>query len=334
MNRWIATVVSVVAAASSGAWAQDTGTGGQAPGGVVPGQGPMVPGVAPAVSAEPLPASESLVRRDAAGKVVRIRGVLDVHALLRNSLITPEVLQRARPHVEEWAADINQLAIDNLDFLEEIEEQGLIETFDFNDRERLSYLSQITVPLISAGPLAKRLLDRGVLTTEQFQRNERIKNEYLQAVLNELMAETLPPGDPMREEGPDEEARKQQQMENINRIVRFLYYTACSDVREAFLSMLTDAAPMAHLIVEDLNLAGEVRAALEPGVAAALAARSDDDRRASVRNILRRLDFDQRRAFLQAAVARGAARNPLDTAVRDISSSPAAPGAGGQPPGH
>lgn len=281
-----------------------------------PAAQPGQPAAAPpgAVIFQPPPANtpkfDSLIRKGPDGKIIQFEGVVDAYALLRNPLIDDATRERARPMIEDWAADVNQLAIDNLDFLEKIDDEGLIEKFDFNDSEQLRYMTQITVPFMSAGPLTARLQSKGLISAEQGQLNTLIVNDYLQALFNEAMGGNI---DPIRGDDPPE--KQQEKVNKVNRLTHFLYYMTCRDARDAYHRIMIESAPNAEAIVAALNLKPEEGARLKPGLAAVRKATTEADKMKQVHDMIKGLSFDQRRAYLQKAVELGASKNPVD-AVR------------------
>src|SRR5687768_1476502 len=62
-----------------------------------------------------LPPFDRLAKLGPDGKVIRIEGVLDIMAIPRNTLIDQATREKIRPLVKNWVADVDQLAIDNLD---------------------------------------------------------------------------------------------------------------------------------------------------------------------------------------------------------------------------
>ncbi|MEX2219006.1 MAG: hypothetical protein WD749_09625 [Phycisphaerales bacterium] len=257
-----------------------------------------------------LPKFDSLIRRGQDGKIIPFDGVVDAHSLLRNPLVTDEDRQRMREAIEDWAADVNQLAIDNLDFLEKVDDDGLIDKLDFNDTNQVRIMNQMMVPLVSAGPLTGRLEKKDMLTPEQSRVNTHISNEYLQALFNEAMGGQVEPIR-MDEPGP----KQQEKIEHLNKLIQFLYYNMmCRDARMSYHQMLIDAAPRAGEIVASMGLPADLESRLKPAVAASQRASGAEDRKKQVRALLKNLNFDQRRAFLQKAVGLGAARNPVESA--------------------
>ena len=234
--------------------------------------------------------------------------------MIINPLVDDATREKARAAAEEWAADVNQLAIDNLDFLEQIDTQGLIDNLDFNNTEQVRYMSQVTVPFASAGPMTARLQNKGVLTPEQAQTNSTITNDYLQAIFTELLGNGGTVPDPVRfDDTPDTQKEK---IDRVNKLTHYIYYIACRDARESYHQIMVDSAPKA----------GEYVAAVAPDAAAKSAAKiaavksagTDAEKQKAVAELLKGLTFDQRRAYLQKAVDAATNRNPIDVAKRKM----------------
>jgi hypothetical protein len=247
----------------------------------------------------PLPSFESLVVRGAENKVIRLEGHLDLIAMNRNVLIDDATRQRIRPILNEWLADLDQLVIDNLDFLEALEppdgSPGALTKIDLNDQTTIQPVAVMMNQLISAGPLTQHLQTRGALTREQAELNQRIINDYQQHVMNEVLAENqVVPG-----QEPQDGAHRNRQ---VNVVSQHLYGLSARDAMTSYHRQLSAAAPFAEQIVSVTELAPETTAQLEPYVAAARNAPTDLDRRRTVRTLLNHLTFDERREFLQRAM--------------------------------
>lgn len=245
-----------------------------------------------------LPPFESMVVRGADGKIVRIDRQLDLMALQRNVLIDDTTREKIRPVIREWLADLDQLVIDNLDFIERIEppdgSPSVLEKLTLNDQATVQPVGQMMNMLISAGPLTPHLQNRGVLTREQAQLNENIKSDYLQSVMNEVLA--------AHQVRPGEELRNEEQRRNqVDTIARHVYSISCLDAMSSYYRQLAEAAPYASQIVAAAQLDEDTRGTVEPFAAAAQQLENDMERRAAIRELLNHLSFDERREFLQRA---------------------------------
>jgi hypothetical protein len=271
------------------------GPGAQAPKAVV-----LPPGNGQALPAQPqLPKFESLATKGRDGKVVRIEGILDIIALARNPLVDEATRTRIRPLVKEWLDEIEMLAIDNLDFMEMFEpydgSPGLLDTAEISDTQKIHMIAQIMTQLMSAGPMSSTLETKGALTRDQSMLNQQITSEYLQAVMNEIMADAGTPNDQKPPADPAAQAKR------INLVSRFLYGISCRDTQSSYHRMLVEAAPNIEAIVGGLGLSPEETAKIKPAVAEVKAAKTDLQKRQAVRNLMKDLPFAQRQAILRKA---------------------------------
>ena len=131
---------------------------------------------------------QTLIVRDGNGKVLRITGVLDAASIMKNSLIKPDDRATMEPYIAEWAADVNQLVIDNLDFVEKIE-AGFLDNLVATDMATMKIAQTMNGQLGSAGTLASRLIQKGVLEGQAAQATVQMTNEYIQAVYAEVIGE-------------------------------------------------------------------------------------------------------------------------------------------------
>ncbi len=266
----------------------------------------------------PLPATtpkfESLAKKGPDDKYIQIDGVVDARAMIVNPVVDDATREKARAAAEEWAADVNQLAIDNLDFLEKIDTEGLIDKLDFNNTEQVRYMSQITVPFASAGPMTARLQNKGALTPEQAQTNSTIANDYYQTIFTEILGNGGTVPDPVRfDDTPDTQKEK---IDRVNKLTHYIYYMACRDARESYHQIMVDSAEKADVY---LNAAApDASGKSATLIAAAKGAKTDAEKQQKVAELLKGLTFDQRRAYLQKAVEAGANKNPIDVAKRKM----------------
>jgi hypothetical protein len=247
-----------------------------------------------------LPPFESMVVRGPDGKIVRIERQLDLLALHRNSLVDDATRERVRPVLREWLMDLDQLVIDNLDFLERIEppdgSPGVIERIDLNDASTVQPVAQMMNQLIAAGPLTAHLQSRGVLTREQADLNQRIISDYLQQVMNEVLAANQVPA--ARGDQPQNQEERNLQ---VNTVSRHLYALSARDAISSYYRQLQSAAPYAEQIAAATEMTSEQREKIAPLVGTARSAQTEIQRRQGVRRIMNELSFDQRREFLQRA---------------------------------
>lgn len=254
-------------------------------------EGPTSVSIAPT---PPQPTFTSLAKKGPDGKVIRLEGVVDIAAFAVNPLIDAATLERIRPAVLEWIADVDQLAIDNLDFIERLEpapgQKGLLDKVDVEDKVQITQMSQMMNQLMSAGPLTATLEVKQQLTKEQSGLNQTITSDYLQQCMNEIQAEPVPP----------ELAGNEQAIRNwrVNNLTKFLYHLSCKDPIASFQRMLVDAARNIDRVVDAMNLSGEQASKVRAEIPAVKAAATRPEQRAAVRRLMGHLSFEQRREFL------------------------------------
>jgi hypothetical protein len=254
-------------------------------------EGPTSVSIAPT---PPQPSFTSLAKKGPDGKVMRLEGVVDIAAFAVNPLIDAATLARIRPAVLEWIADVDQLAIDNLDFIERLEpapgQKGLLDKVDVEDKVQITQMSQMMNQLMSAGPLTATLEVKQQLTKEQSGLNQTITSDYLQQCMNEIQAEPV----------PAELAGNEQAIRNwrVNNLTKFLYHLSCKDPIASFQRMLVDAAKNIDRVVDAMNLSGDQASKVRAEIPAVKAAATRQEQRAAVRRLMGHLSFEQRREFL------------------------------------
>ena len=274
------------------------------------------PGVQPPPPAGPPPGQavfapsnipyQTLIVRDGNGKVLRISGCLDAASIQKNALIKPDDRAAMEPYIAEWAADVNQLVIDNLDFIEKIE-GGFFEALVATDANAMKVAQTINGQLGSAGALTGRLVQKGVLQGQAAQSTVQMTNEYVQAVYAEIIGDlgSTPPNAPAAQQQADQQRR-------ADAATRYYQANTCRDAREQYHRMLLDAAGMIDTLVRELP--SEIRSKAEPRVAAVKAAPHPVTKMIAVRDMLGELTFAQRQVFLTKAVELGAAIDPFKSA--------------------
>jgi hypothetical protein len=297
-----------------------------------PGQpGPVAP-PKPAPAAQPMPAQpvapttpqfDPIAKKGPDGKVIRVEGVVDILAFDKNEKIDAATREKIKPVILNWLADVDQLAIDNLDFLEKIEppddKPGMLDNIDVDDHAQLQQMSQMMSQLMSAGPLSNHLEMKGVLTREQSQLNQQITSDYLQQCMNELM-DQYPD---LSKDGVDEEklddkgkAEHQAKLEaakkaRINNLTKFLYGLSCKDTISSYHRLMADAAPHIDAIVASLNLTGAQASKVRELVPAVKAAKTKTEQKNAVRKLMNELNFDQRRELLTKSQELSPVTDPL-----------------------
>jgi hypothetical protein len=226
-------------------------------------------------------------------KIIRLDAPLDLIALQRNPMVKGDTREKLRPAIAEWISEVERIAIDNLDFLEEIEPPaggpGVLDQLDSANSDAMHHVNQIMLQLGAAGNLGNALSSRNLLDRDQFTLNQHITAEYLQR----CMAEVAPPNEKI--------ADQQQSLDRTNRYNRFLFGVSSSDAMSAYHRLLAQGAPNMARIVAALNLPAPEAAKLKDKAAAAGAATDEGARRRAARAVLNDLSFPQRQAALRTA---------------------------------
>jgi hypothetical protein len=268
----------------------------------------------PAPAPPPTPKFDSLAVRGEDGKIVRISGMLEIVAMRNNSLIDEGTIARIRPLVKEWLFEVEQITIDNLDFIEQIQpldgSPGVIEQLDVNAGDTLHSLSQMMTHLMSAGFLANYLENRGGFTREQSQLNQTIYNDYFQQLMNEVMEEQGLSND-MTKQPKDEQERLKQ----VNTVTRFAYGMACNDAIQSYGRLLELTAPHVDRAMENIGVSADLRGQMRGSIEGAKGASTPEAKRAGVRQVMQRLSFDQRRALLEQGRELAGDRDPFEAHV-------------------
>ncbi len=282
---------------------------------------------APQPVARPVaPGFKSLIERDANGKVVRIEESLDLKALANNHMVSMEDRARLSPAVRAWMDDIDQLVIDNLDYLERIEpldgSPGLFTKIDTGDAMQQKMIGSMMMMLMSSGQLTTAMQTKGLLSPGQAGMNNAMINEYLQAIMSELIADNGG-----NKQNLDAEAQKKQQAA----VTGFLYYMTSRDAIEAYRRQLNEAAVVASEALAGMKVSGDRAGSLGSLASAAKSAPAGAERRKAMGALLGALSLDERRAFFKTARAlQPAAKDPM----AGLPPPPPAPGAmpGAMPP--
>lgn len=258
-------------------------------------------GVSP-VAPPPVQNFHSIIVRDEKGNPLPIEEPLDILAIGNNHLITMEDRAKIASATATWLESVDQLAIDNLDFMEAIDPMdgspGVLDKLDLNDNKQVHKMSIMMTQLMSAGTLTTELQTKNVITGPQASVNQQILNDYLQSQMNERVSKT----------GGSTNLTPEQQAEQTRNVTGFLYYMTCRDSLEAYRRLLAEAAPVAEKALATISGAPGAAAPLAKKAAAAA---SNDDRRAAMRAMLQTLDFSQRQALLRKTRELNPPKDPL-----------------------
>jgi len=121
---------------------------------------------------------ESLIQRDADGRVLPLAEPLELAALRKCALVSEDDWANLNIALAERRARVNKSVVDNLDLVLGIE-GGLIETVDVMKLEQLKSVSE-SVRALTPQPLLDELQKRQLLNAQQLKLTRRIADEYRQ----------------------------------------------------------------------------------------------------------------------------------------------------------
>lgn len=137
----------------------------------LPGGGPMVDGQVPNIP------FERLAVRDENGALKPLPMPMEIMALDRNPTVGDVTMYRLKPYLRERKVAMENIAINNLDMIQQIE-GGVIDRLDIRKKEELIALTEMLRPLTAPGPLATDLRKRDLLTKMQTGMNQKITKQY------------------------------------------------------------------------------------------------------------------------------------------------------------
>lgn len=242
-------------------------------------------GPRPADRSRPLPTLpfESLVERDAQGRVVPLTGDPHRLALQRNPMMDDSTLERLDAAIRERQWRVESVLIANLDKFEDAHRNGF-DDLDELDRTSLSSAILMLRPFQEMGTLTNDLQAQGYLSDMQFRFNLQIVQEYQHAKLAEAI---------------DDNARERDGARAQTLMVRIVFGEVLLEAGEAYDHMVREGAGRIDAAlagiefgVEKAGLAVPIRerARLERGSQAGVEA---------TRELLGMMDLEQRRRFLE-----------------------------------
>lgn len=138
---------------------------------------------------------DSLVERDAAGKLIPLAVPADWAALKNNTLLEDSQRPAIEKYLEERKSHLRTIVAQNLDLVEEIENGALnkLNAENLADRkngemQRVTNIARPLMPPKSAPDLAKDLTDKGLFTPVQGALHKKITKEYADALLKDANA--------------------------------------------------------------------------------------------------------------------------------------------------
>ncbi len=229
-----------------------------------------------------------IVKKDDEGKVIRIDKDIDFVAMKHNPMIGPATVEKIRPAVKEWIEKTEALVLDNVDIVMEVD-TGLFDRLDFSNEQDVMLANEAFKALFVIGPVSTYLIKAEAWERVQFDFNQKILQEYKQAVNMEL-AEYL-----AAKHGDDRKAIMQEG-------AKHLFTDLCRDALECYRRLLLLGATHIEAVAPAVaaNLAGGE--SMESFVAAVKAAKTDADRLEAMRKLMKAMDFDGQQGLLMHAI--------------------------------
>lgn len=251
---------------------------------------------------------DQLVRRDPAGKIIRLSGFVDIIALHLNPQVDQEAWSKAGPVIDEWVLDTDRSVIDNLDFVEALDD-GVLSELDLLDAANNRRVMEMMMQFIAIGNLTPYLESKGALTRVQAQQNTNMVNEHYQQIMNEVREEAQ-----RKFSGLSEEERSNKV---IHAQSKFIFDLMSRDAVASYERQLDLLAPAFPNLLSGLKIDQATRTSVQSMVGAIKDARPGAERRKVTKAALRALPFDVRREVLGKSLAAAPRFDPR-TAYSDI----------------
>lgn len=251
---------------------------------------------------------DQLVRRDPSGKVIRLTGFVDIIALHLNPQIDQETWAKAGPVIDEWVMDTDRSVIDNLDFVEALDD-GVLTQLDLLDAANNRRVMEMMMQFIAIGNLTPYLESKGALSRAQAQQNTNMVNEHYQQIMNEVREEAQRSFASLPEE------------ERSNKVIhaqsKFIFDLMSRDAVASYERQLDLLGPAFPGLLSGLSIDQATRASVQSMVGAIKDARPGAERRKVTKAALRALPFEVRREVLTRSLAAAPRFDPR-TAYGDV----------------
>lgn len=240
----------------------------------------------------PLPDLEytSLITKSSDGKIIPLTEPVDVAALKANPMLTDEDRAAMAGYLKERKEAYEKVVIDNIEILEQIE-NGLLESTDWSSRESFSPVVQATKPLMPPNApkaVTVELEQRQLMNIQQKAFNAKIAKEYRDAF-------ALPR--PGAGASPDEVKDHQR------RVIAAAMRDALDEPLQTYAGLMRETAPRVPAILPSLGLDASVAAEASTRANAILKAGDDAAKMQAMRELLRVLPADKRKAFFEKSIS-------------------------------
>lgn len=227
---------------------------------------------------------KSLAEKGADGKLTPLTEPIYVAALRVNPTVTDDERSKIEPYLKTRHESYEQIAIDNIDFLQEID-GGLIEKLNMADPNDAKKVQKIRA-LAGKGTLSAALRDAKLLTDVQIKFGDKIVKERNEAEIAELKAAA----------GGKEGDKKAA----ADVVTPHLMRQAVSESLMARRGLYLELANNLAKVEGSLGLEAAALGSLKTAVSAA---KDDAEKVAAVQGVFKGLSADQARNALKALVA-------------------------------
>ncbi len=232
---------------------------------------------------------ESLVTRDADGKVIRLKEPATWLACRRNPTISPDDWTRLEPIFAERRAECETIVVSNLDLIEKVE-AGELRNIKGDAKTIIQTINRVYAPLKpSGGNFSNKLGKEGILTDVQSSFSQKIESEYNTALRAEASASST---------GKKENDQGIEKMP----VVFQVYLEQIDETYCTYHALLAETARSLDRALPAVDLPADLRASIEPDRKAVAAATDDASRAAALRTLLDKLTLQQRRALLAKVI--------------------------------
>lgn len=230
---------------------------------------------------------ESIVKKDAEGRLLPLKESVEVASLRANPLVTPEAWGQIEPVMADRAAKLERTVVENLDLVEKVE-GGIFNDLNVMDIGQVKTVSELVKPLTPA-PLVTSLREWNALDANQQRLTERIAQEYRQAYMTQIktQADEQSAGDPIA---------------SASIQTRLLFRDMVDETMDAYDRLLVKASAQFGTIAPKLGLDAVQGPKVQAAQAALKRATTDEARLATMKELFAALTMDQKKTALQAVL--------------------------------
>ncbi len=224
---------------------------------------------------------QKLAQFDSQGKIIRFDIPLDIEALRNNPLVGESKVSEIMPMLVGRRYRMETIVIDNLDFVEQVD-NGLLRDMTLTNTDEMKKITDIITPLVPPKSITQEMFDRQLLSPVQQRFNAKILGEYQ----TDMMAEFT----------------KADANTGLNEFMKFIMGESIKESMLAFDGLLTESTWRMKEVLSQAGLEGT------PPASALLAIKGSPndadetlkEHAQAVRKAWASWDMGQKQAFLKA----------------------------------